>query len=208
MLQRSLTHPLTVTPEVSRPQGGDLHGTTLDSDFSKVAFALSLYHLASDSKEGLATVAAKDSERPPAKDHPRDPRLFRRMGVSPETKGRCLQDPQPLSPQYPGATPPLGEPGCVSPQALGSLTELPSATGSSYRPHVPSDPPAAGTDAASDQRKCDQEEEYGHRRETRAFSDGNQEWWSPAGRHTKRNSAWDSQAPETEDRGSKKRKLP
>ncbi|XP_039718853.1 putative helicase senataxin isoform X1 [Pteropus medius] len=208
VLTRSLTHPLTVTPEVARPQGGDLPGTKPDSSFTKVAFALSLCHLASDSKEALATVAAKDSERPPAKDQPRDPRLFRRMGVSPETKGKCLQDPQPLSPQYPGATPPLGEPGCVSPQALGSLAEQPSATGSSHRPRVPSEPPAAGTDAASDQRKCDQEGEHGHRRETRASSEGNQERRGPAGRHTKRNSSWDGRVPEREDRSSKKRKLP
>lgn len=208
VLQRSLTHPLTVTPEVSRPQGGDLPGTKLDSSFAKVAFALSLYHLASDSKEALATVAAKDSERPPAKDQPRDPRLFRRMGVSPETKGRCLQDPQPLSPQYPGATPPLGEPGCVSPQAVGSLAEQPSAASSGHRPRVPSEPPAAGTDAASDQRKCDQEGEHSHRRETRASSEGDQERRGSAGRHTKRNSSWDSRTPEREDCSSKKRKLP
>lgn len=208
MLQRSLTHPPTVTPEASRPQGGDLPGTKLDSSLAKVAFALSLYHLASDSKEALATVAAKDSERPPAKDPPRDPRLFRRMGVTPETKGRCLQDPQPLSPQYPGATPPLGEPGCVSPQAVGSLAEQPSAPGGGHRPRVPSEPPATGIDAAGNPRKYDQEGEHSHRRETRASSEGNQERRGSAGRHTKRNSSWDSRVPEREDRSSKKRKLP
>ncbi|XP_014637761.1 PREDICTED: probable helicase senataxin [Ceratotherium simum simum] len=192
VLQRSLTHPPTTAPEVSRLQGG-LPSNKLDSEFAKTSFASSLYHTPSDSKE--ATVTAKDSERPPGQDWLRDPRLLRRMGMIPEAKGKCLMDPQPLSPQHPGATPPLGEPGFpVSHQDLGSVVQQSTtkgATPSNHRPHVPCEPPAASADASTRKRKCDQEEGLSHRRETRAFSEGNQERHSSVSHHTKRNSAWD-----------------
>ncbi|XP_058380337.1 probable helicase senataxin isoform X2 [Diceros bicornis minor] len=192
VLQRSLTHPPTTAPEVSRPQGG-LPSNKLDSEFAKTSFASSLYHTPSDSKE--ATVTAKDSERPPGQDWLRDPRLLRRMGMIPEAKGKCLMDPQPLSPQHPGATLPLGEPGFpVSHQDLGSVVQQSTtkgATPSNHRPHVPCEPPAASADASTRKRKCDQEEGLSHRRETRAFSEGDQERHSSVSHHTKRNSAWD-----------------
>nr|XP_044634434.1 probable helicase senataxin isoform X2 [Equus asinus] len=204
VLQRSLTHPSAVAPEVSRPQGG-LPSNKLDSEFAKTSFASSLYHTPSDSKE--TTVTAKDPERPSGQDWLRDPRLLRRMGMSPEAKGKCLMDPQSLSPQHPGATPPSGEPGFpVIHQDVGSVQQSAAkgATLSNHKPHVQCDPPAASGDAATSRRKCDQEGMLSYRRETRAFSEGDQEKYSSVSHHTKRNSGWDK---EEEDSSSKKRKV-
>uniref|UniRef100_A0ABI7ZKI5 Senataxin n=1 Tax=Felis catus TaxID=9685 RepID=A0ABI7ZKI5_FELCA len=110
VLQRSLTHPPTVAPEVARPQGG-LPGSKPDGEFAKTSFPSSLYHVPSGCKESTGAVTTKDPERPPIQDRLRDPRLLRRLGIDPEAKGTCPRDPQPLSPQHPGATPPSGEPG-------------------------------------------------------------------------------------------------
>ncbi|XP_032978257.1 probable helicase senataxin isoform X4 [Rhinolophus ferrumequinum] len=204
ILQRSLTHPPTTAPEVPRSPGG-LPGNKPDAELAKTSFT-SLCHTPSDSKEAAVTAAAKDPERPPAKDQLRDPRLLRRLGLSPEAPVRCLRDPQPSSPQCPAGPPPLGETGFpVSPQALGSLVEPPTAPGSSHRPPGPCEPPAVSTETATDPRKCDQAGEPSHRRDTRAVSEGDRERWSQP---PKRNSGWDSEAPDEEDSSSsKKRKL-
>lgn len=204
ILQRSLTHPPTTSPEVPRSPGG-LPGNKPDAELAKTSFT-SLCHTPSDSKEAAVTAAAKDPERPPAKDKLRDPRLLRRLGLSPEAPARCLRDPQPSSPQCPAGPPPSGEPGFPgSPQALGSLVEPPTAPGSSHRPPGACEPPAVSTETATDPRKGDQAGEPSHRRDTRAVSEGDPERWSQP---PKRNSGWDSEAPDEEDSSSsKKRKL-
>ncbi|XP_077003427.1 LOW QUALITY PROTEIN: putative helicase senataxin [Tamandua tetradactyla] len=207
VLQRSVTHPPTIAPEVSRPQGG-LPNNKLDNGFTKTSFASSLYYHPPDPREATVTVTSKDPERPPAQDRPRDPRLLRRMGS--EAKGKFLGDPQPLSPQHPGATLPMGEPGFpVTHQDLGSIIQQSTtkvATLSNYSPHVQCEPPTASSDASTSKRKCDQEEGLSHRREARDFSEGEQEKYSSMTHHTKRNSGWDKRRLE-EDSSSKKRKL-
>uniref|UniRef100_A0A8C6ESK1 Probable helicase senataxin n=1 Tax=Marmota marmota marmota TaxID=9994 RepID=A0A8C6ESK1_MARMA len=143
VLQRSLTHPPTIAPEVSRPQGG-LPSNKLDSEFAKTSFASSVYHTPSDCREVAVTVTSKDPERPPLQDRLRDPRLLRRLGA--DAKGKFLRDPQPLSPQHPGATSPLGEPGFpVTHQDLGSALPLSAAKlplQSNHTPPMPGEPPA------------------------------------------------------------------
>uniref|UniRef100_A0A8C9Q908 Senataxin n=1 Tax=Spermophilus dauricus TaxID=99837 RepID=A0A8C9Q908_SPEDA len=143
VLQRSLTHPPTIAPEVSRPQGG-LPSNKLDNEFAKTSFASSVYHTPSDCKEVSVTVTSKDPERPPLQDRLRDPRLLRRLGA--DAKGKFLRDPQPLSPQHPGATSPLGEPGFpVTHQDLGSALPLSAAKlplQSNHTPPMPGEPPA------------------------------------------------------------------
>uniref|UniRef100_A0A2K6MCQ3 Probable helicase senataxin n=2 Tax=Rhinopithecus bieti TaxID=61621 RepID=A0A2K6MCQ3_RHIBE len=209
VLQRSLTHPPTIAPEVSRPQGG-LPSSKLDSGFAKTSFAASLYHTPSDSKETTLTVTSKDPERP-VHDQLRDPRLLKRMGI--EVKGGIfLWDPQPLSPQHPGATPPAGEPSFpVVHQDLGHVQQPAAVVAalSSHKPPVQGEPPAASPEASTCQSKCDDpEEELCHRREARAFSEGEQEKCGSETPHTRRNSRWDKRGLEQEDSSSsKKRKL-
>uniref|UniRef100_A0A8C0NU68 Probable helicase senataxin n=1 Tax=Canis lupus familiaris TaxID=9615 RepID=A0A8C0NU68_CANLF len=209
VLQRSLTHPPAIAPEASRPQDGLLSGK-LDSEFAKTSFTSSLYHTASDSKESAGTVTTKDPERPPIQDRLRDPRLLRRLGMDPEARGTCLREPQPLSPQHLGATPPSGEPGFpMSHQDPGGVPQATTqgATPNNHRPHVQGEPPAAGTDVPTSKRKGDWEAGLSHRRESRAFSEGDQESWSPNSKHSRRNLDWDRRGLEKDDSGSKKRKL-
>ncbi|XP_035117064.2 putative helicase senataxin isoform X3 [Callithrix jacchus] len=209
VLQRSLTHPPAIAPEVSRPQGG-LPSPKLDSGFATTSFAASLYHTPSDSKEASLSVISKDPERPPVQDQLRDPRLLKRMGT--EVKGGIfLWDPQPSSPQHPGVTPPAGEPGFPGiHQDLGNIlqpTALVAAL-SSLRPPVQGEPPAASTEASTCQSKCDDlEGELCHRRDARAFSEGEQENCDSETHYTKRNSHWDKRRLEKEESSSKKRKL-
>ncbi|XP_064435577.1 probable helicase senataxin isoform X3 [Mirounga angustirostris] len=209
VLQRSLTHPPAVAPEASRPQGG-LPSNKLDSEFAKTSFTSSLYHTPPDSKESSGTVTTKDPERPLLQDRLRDPRLLRRMGLDPEAKGVGLRDPQPLSPQHPGATPPSGEPGFPgSHQDLGSAQQS-TARGTAlnnYKPPAQCEPPAAGTDVSTSKRRCDWEGGLSHRRETRAFSEGDQDRWSPESHYLKRSPGWDKRGLEKEDCSSKKRRL-
>ncbi|KAM7092706.1 putative helicase senataxin isoform 2-T2 [Molossus nigricans] len=203
-LQRSLTHPSCTGPEGGGPQGGS-PSSRLDSEPLRTLLASSLYHTPWDSNGAAAAGAARESERP-VRDQLRDPRLLRRMGLSPEARGSCLRDPEPLSPQQSGASPPSEEPSFpVSPQALGSTVEQSTATGSSHRPHVPCDPAAASA-APTNTSTCDQEVEHSHQRETRAVRDGDQGMLSSVSHHSKRDSGWDNGRPE-EDSGSKKRKL-
>ncbi|XP_026312911.1 probable helicase senataxin isoform X2 [Piliocolobus tephrosceles] len=209
VLQRILTYPLTIAPEVSRPQG-DLPSSKLDSGFAETSFAASLYHTPSDSKETTLTVTSKDPERSPVYDQLRDPRLLKRMGI--EVKGGIfLWDPQPFSPQHPGATPSAGEPSFpVVHQDLGHVQQPAAvvATLSSPKPPVQGEPPAASPEASTCQSKCDDpEEELCHRREARAFSEGEQEKCGSETPHTRRNSMWDKRRLEQEDSSSKKRKL-
>ncbi|XP_045325495.1 probable helicase senataxin isoform X2 [Leopardus geoffroyi] len=209
VLQRSLTHPPTVAPEVARPQGG-LPSSKPDGEFAKTSFPSSLYHVPSGCKESTGAVTTKDPERPPIQDRLRDPRLLRRLGIDPEAKGTCPRDPQPLSPQHPGATPPSGEPGFpLSHQDLGGaqLSTARGTTLSNQNPPVQWEPPAAGTDVSASKRACDWEGGLSRRRETRAFSEGDRETQSPQRRHPKRRSGWDNRRPEEEDSGSKRRKF-
>ncbi|XP_032489831.1 probable helicase senataxin isoform X1 [Phocoena sinus] len=211
VLQRSLTHPPAIAPEVSRPQGG-VPSNKLDSEFAQMSVASSLYPSPSDSKEGTVTVTANDPERPPIQDWLRDPRLLRRMGLGCEAKGKCLSELQPSSPQYPGATPPSGEPGSPGrhqdPTSIGQQPPAKGAAVNNHRPHAQRDPPAASTDACTSKRKCAQEgEAVSHRRETRAFPEGDQETCGSLSHHTKRNSGWDERGLEEEDSSLKKRKL-
>uniref|UniRef100_A0A8C3YE28 Probable helicase senataxin n=1 Tax=Catagonus wagneri TaxID=51154 RepID=A0A8C3YE28_9CETA len=176
-LQRSLTHPPTIAPEASRPQGG-LPSNRPDGEFSKTAFASSLYHSPSDSRE--APVTSSDPERPPIQDRLRDPRLLRRIGLSPEAKGKCSWEPQPSSPQPPGAAPAPGEAGFSGshqdPAGPGQQPATRGAAPNHHRPQAQGEPAAAGTDASTSKRKCDPEEgSLSRRRETRAFSEGGQE---------------------------------
>ena len=204
LLQRSLTHPPAVAPEASRPQGG-LPSSKQDGELSKTSFASSLYHSPSDSREAIVTDAAKDPERPPNQDWLRDPRLLRRMGLAFDAQGINLREPQPLSPQHSGAVPPSGAPGCPgSPQEPCTIGQQ-GVTLNNHTPHMQCDSPAASTDTSTSKKKCDQEEGVlGHRRETRALSEGDQEWWASS--HTKRNSDWDERGLE-EDSSSKKRRV-
>ncbi|XP_061055698.1 probable helicase senataxin isoform X3 [Eubalaena glacialis] len=209
VLQRSLTHPPAIAPEVSTPQGG-VPSSKLDSEFAKASFASSLYPSPSDSKEATVTVTAKDPERPPIQDWLRDPRLLRRMSLGFEAKGKCLSELQPSSPQYPGATPLLGEPGFPGshqdPTSIGQQPPAKGAAVNNHSPHAQCDPPAASTDASTS--KCAQEGgALSDRRETRAFTEGDQERRGSLSHHTKRNSGWDERGLEKEDSSLKKRRL-
>ncbi|XP_023371898.1 probable helicase senataxin isoform X4 [Otolemur garnettii] len=205
VLQRSLTHPPTIVPEVSRPQGG-LPSNKLDSGFARTSYAASLYHTPPDGSE--STVTSKDLERSPVQEL-RDPRLLRRMNA--EAKGKFIRSPQPSSPQHPGATPPAEEPGFpITHQDLEcgvQQSTSKAATVSNHKPRVQCESPAASTDAANNKRKySDLEEGLSHRRETRAPSEGEQEKQGSVTDHTKRNSSWDRRRQENEDSNSKKRK--
>nr|XP_058927370.1 probable helicase senataxin isoform X2 [Kogia breviceps] len=211
VLQRSLTHPPAIAPEVSRPQGG-VPSNKLDGEFAKMSFASSLYPSPSDSKEATVTVTAKDPERPPIQDWLRDPRLLRRMGLGCEAKGKCLSELQPSSPRDPGATPPSGEPGSPrSHQDLTSIGQQPPAQGAAvnnHRPHAQCSPPAASTYASTSKRKCAQEGgALSHMWEAWAFTEGDQERRGSLSHHTKRSSGWDESGLEREDSSLKKRKL-
>ncbi|XP_006164386.1 probable helicase senataxin isoform X2 [Tupaia chinensis] len=208
VLQRSLTHPPTMAPEVDRPQGG-LPSTKLDSGLATTSFAASPYHTPSDFKEAAVTFTSRDPERL-AHDQLRDPRLLRRMSA--ETRGVLPRDPQSLSPQHPGATPPMGEPGFpVGHQDLGGVGQQSPAGGAaqhSHGPPVQCEPPAAGADASTRERECVDPErgECSHRRETRASSEGERGRCDSVTHHTKRNSGWDRRRLEEEHGSSKKRK--
>uniref|UniRef100_A0A8C0W8S5 Probable helicase senataxin n=1 Tax=Castor canadensis TaxID=51338 RepID=A0A8C0W8S5_CASCN len=209
VLQRSLTHPPTIAPEVSRPQGG-LPSSKLDSGLAKTSFAASLYHTPSDSKEASVTVATKDPERPSLQERLRDPRLLRRLDI--DTKGAFLRDPQPSSPQHPGATPPLGEPGFpMTHQDLGG--SVPPSTAkvaplSNHRPPLQAEPPAASLSASTNKRKCgDLDGGLSYGRETRAFSEREQEEHGFVPHHPKRNSDWDNRRLEEGSSGKRRRFL-
>ncbi|XP_007942395.1 probable helicase senataxin [Orycteropus afer afer] len=201
VLQRSLTHPPTVAPEMSRPEG-EFPSNKLDNGFTKTAYS-SLCHSPTDSKEAVVTVTSKDPERPPIQDRLRDPRLLKRMGS--EAIGKLLRDPQSYSPQHSGATALTGEPGFpVTYQDLDSIIQ--QSTLSNHRPHVQCELPAASADASTSKRKCDEQEGgLSHRNETRAFSEGEQEVCSSV-THL-RNSDWSKWRLEKEDNSSKKIKL-
>ncbi|XP_073078469.1 probable helicase senataxin isoform X1 [Manis javanica] len=204
-LERSLTHPLAITPEAPRAQGG-LPGNRLGSELAHTSFASSPNSAPSDPKGATVTIPAQGPERPPLRDRLRDPRLLRRMGM--DRKGQCLQEPQPLSPQQPGAAPPSQEPGFpVSHQNLGSVQPSTAEVAplSSHQLPGPGDPPAASTEASTSKRKHGQEENLSHRRETRAFSEGDLEKHSSESHHTERNSGWEKRR--LEEDSSKKRKL-
>ncbi|XP_016052081.1 PREDICTED: probable helicase senataxin [Miniopterus natalensis] len=205
VLQRSLTHPSSAALEGSSPQGGS-PSSRLDRDRVRTLLPASLYHTPLDGKEAAGTVAAKDPEKPPVKDQLRDPRLFRRMGMNPKAKGNCLRDPEPLSTQLPGATPPSGETSFpASPLALGSTGELSTATGSNQRPHVPCEPPVASADSTN-KRTCGQGGEHRRQRQTRAYSDGDQGMLSSVSLHAKRTCGWDDRRPKEEGSSVKRRK--
>ncbi|XP_036892405.1 probable helicase senataxin isoform X2 [Sturnira hondurensis] len=205
-LQRSLTHPPSLALEGFSLQGGS-PSSRPDSEIIRALFASFLCTTPPDPKDTAVTVAANDPERPPVKDQPRDPRLLKRMGLSSKAQGKCLRDPEPLSPRHQGATPPLGEPGFpVSPQVLGSTVEWSTATGSIHRPYVPCEPPAAST-AATPPSVYDQEWGHSHQRDAGALGDWDQQMPSPVSHHPKRNSGRDRRRPEEEDSSSKKRKL-
>ncbi|XP_059944156.1 probable helicase senataxin [Mesoplodon densirostris] len=211
ILQRSLTHPPAITPEVSRPQGR-VPSNKLDSEFAEMSLASSLYPSPSESKEATVTVTAKDPERPPLQDWPWDPRLLRRMGLGCEAKGKSLFELQPLSPWYPGATPPSGEQGSPGshqdPTSIGQQAPTKGAAVNNQRPRMQCDPPAASTSTSTSERRCAQEgEALSHRRETSAFTKGNQERRGSLSHHTKRNSGRDERGLEEEDSRLKKRKL-
>lgn len=199
VLQRSLTHPPTIGLEASP-----------DGEFSRTAVASSLYHSPSDCRD--ATVTASDPERPPIQDRLRDPRLLRRMGLSPEAKGRCSREPQPSSPQQPGAAPPPGEAGfsgsLQDPAGPGQQPTAKGAAPNLHRPQAQGEPAAAGTDASTSKRKCDPEEgSLSHRRETRAFSEGGPERRGSVRHHAGRDLGSDEWGPQKEDGGWKKRRL-
>ncbi|XP_003470873.1 probable helicase senataxin isoform X2 [Cavia porcellus] len=209
VLQRSLTHPPTTTPEVSRPPGG-LPSSRLDIGLAKTSFAASLCHSPSDSSEAAVTVTARDPERPPLRDRLRDPRLLRRLEAEAKT-GTFLRDVQALSPQHPGAAPPWGELAfAVTHQDLGDALQPPAANvtpQSHHRPPTQGEPPTAGTDTSWGRWKSgDQEGRQGHRRDAWALSEGEEENCDSTTSHPKRDAAWDSRRPE-ENCSSKRRKL-
>ncbi|KAM9207324.1 putative helicase senataxin [Dugong dugon] len=208
VLQRSLTHPPAVAPEVARPQG-DLPSNKLDSGLTKTSYSSSLCHSPFDSKEATVAVTSKDPERPPVQDRLRDPRLLRRM--SSEAIAKLLRDAQSLSPQHSGATTPTGEPDFpITYQDLGSIVQqftAKVATPSNHKSHMQCELPAASTDASTSKRKCEQEGWLSHRRETRSFSEGEREICSSVTHHMVRNSDWDKRRLEKEDSSSKKRRL-
>ncbi|XP_021117493.1 probable helicase senataxin isoform X5 [Heterocephalus glaber] len=207
-LQRSLTHPPTIAPEVSRPQGG-LPSNRLDSGLATTSSAASLYHSPSDSNEAAVTVTARDPERSPLQERLRDPRLLKRFEAEAKA-GTFLRDPQAMSPQHPGGMPPWAELGfSVTYQDFGGALQPPAANvapQSHYRPLAQGEPPAAGTDAFVSRKGGNQEGGLGHRREGWAFSAGEQEEDCGSATYYPKNSAWDSRGAE-EDSSSKKRKL-
>lgn len=196
VLQRSLTHPPSAAPEGLSPQGSELARTLL----ADAPFQASV-----DAQEAAVSGAGKDPERPPGKDQLRDPRLLKRMGISAEAPGSCLRNPEPWGPPHAVAAAPSGEPSFPGPpQALGPALELGTATGSSYRPYAPWELPAAGVDFAS---KSDQKGGHSHPRDTRAFSDRDQEVLSPVSHHPKRSSSWNDWRAQEERPGWKRRRL-
>ncbi|KAM4876521.1 putative helicase senataxin [Thomomys bottae] len=206
VLQRSLTHPPTIAPEASRPQGG-LPSSKLDSGLATTSFAASLYHTPSDSREVSVTVTSSGLDRPCLQERLRDPRLLRRLEL--DAKGVFLRDLQPSSPQHSGATPPLGEPGFpVSRQDQSSRGATTKATPVSSARSLPQAKPPAPSHAAptSGRRSRNPEPGLSYRRETRAFSRGEQERYSSASYYPRRNSYWARRGPE-EDSGTKKRRL-
>ncbi|XP_069871002.1 probable helicase senataxin [Dipodomys merriami] len=206
VLQRGLSHPPTTAPEVARPQGG-LPSSKLDGGLASTSFAASLYHTPSNAKEASVTITSNGPERSCLQERLRDPRLFRRLEL--DAKGVFPRDPQPSSPQHSGATPPLGEPGFpMSHQdqgGRGSTTK--AAPVSSARSLPQARPPAPSHAGPTSGRRCrNPEPGLSYRRETRAFSRGEQERYSSVSYYPKRNSYWPRRGPE-EDSGAKKRRL-
>ncbi|XP_045431146.1 probable helicase senataxin [Pipistrellus kuhlii] len=167
VLQRSLTYPPSAAPEGSSPQDSSLDNAPNPAPL--------------DPREAAVSAAGKDPERPPAKDQPRDPRLFRRM----EASANSLRSLEPWSPQQPGAASP-------APSAEPSF------------PHGPGDPPAASVDSTS---KSDQKGRQSRQRESRASRDRDQELLSPGSHRPKRSSSWDDGRTQADDSGWKRRRL-
>lgn len=167
VLQRSLTYPPSTAPEGSSPQDSSLDNAPNPAPL--------------DPREAAASAAGKDPERPPAKDQPRDPRLFRRM----EASANSLRSLEPWSPQQPGAASP-------APSAEPSF------------PHGPGGPPAASADSSS---KSDQKGGQSRQRESRASRDRGQELLSPGSRRPKRSSSRDDGRTQEDDSGWKRRRL-
>uniref|UniRef100_A0A2I3GJL3 Probable helicase senataxin n=1 Tax=Nomascus leucogenys TaxID=61853 RepID=A0A2I3GJL3_NOMLE len=130
--------------------------------------------------------------------------VLQRSLTHPPTIEEYLWDPQPPSPQHPG-------PGFLVVHQDLSHAQQPAAVVvalSNHKPPVQGEPPAASPEASTCQSKCDDpEEELCHRREARAFSEGEQEKCGSETHHTRRNSRWDERRLEQEDSSSKKRKL-
>ncbi|XP_029424614.1 probable helicase senataxin isoform X2 [Nannospalax galili] len=201
VLQRSLTHPPATAPEAPRPQGG-LPSSKLDSGHATMSFAASLCHTPSDS------ATAKDPERPPV----RDPRLLKRLDA--EAKGTRLKDPQPESPQDPGATHPLGDPGFpVALQDLGTAVPLSTAVPpsiaitslSNQRPPLQAEPPVVNLATCTSRRRHG-DSDRGHRREHRAFSE-EQQRHSSRSHYMLRNSDWRRRGLGQEGSSAKKRRF-
>nr|XP_004654093.2 probable helicase senataxin [Jaculus jaculus]XP_045002580.1 probable helicase senataxin [Jaculus jaculus] len=187
VLQRSLTHPPAIAPEVPRPQGG-LPSNKLDGGLVNTSFASSLYHTPSD------IVTSRDSERPPLQERLRDPRLLRRLDA--EAKGTFLRDPQPMSPQHSGATPPLGEPGFpMTYQDLGGVTPPSTAIVAPLNKHrlpLQAEPLAPNPDVSTSKRRYgDPDGRLSHRREPRALREEEQERHGSLTHYTLRSSDWD-----------------
>ncbi|XP_040819672.1 probable helicase senataxin isoform X2 [Ochotona curzoniae] len=201
VLQRSLSHPLAAVPEAARPQGG-LPSSAIDGGLARTSFASSLYHTLSDTKGNPVTPVIP--ERLPGQEQLRDPRLLRRMAT--EAKGALLQEPQPVSPQHPGSTPPSGEPGFpVARQDAGRAVQQAAGRAtvpSTHRPYGQGGPPGAGPDALTSRRRYELEEELCPQREARAFrEDGHERYY------TRRASSWDRRRWEKEESGPKRRRL-
>lgn len=185
VLQQSLPSPPPTPPEGCSPQDSSLVRTWQDDAPNPAP---------QDPREAAVSAAGKDPERPPAKDQPRDPRLFRRV----EAPGTCLRNLEPWSPQQPGAaaSAPSGEPSFP---AGSNAWEQCMAPGSSRRPPGPGDAPAASVDSTSN---SDQKGGLSHQRESRASSDRDQGVLSP-----KRSSSWDDGRTQEDASGWKKRRL-
>ncbi|KAM6169974.1 putative helicase senataxin [Rhynchocyon petersi] len=204
VLQRSLTHPSIIGPEVSRPQG-DLPSNKIGSEFGKTSS--SVCHSPTDSKEAAITVTSKDPERPPSQNRLRDPRLLRRLGS--EAIEKLAKGLQALSSQHSGPTPPIGEPGfLITYQDLSNILQKSTVSvttpGNHPAPVYCELSAAASTDASTSKRKSDQEEGLSHRRDTRSLSEGEQDMCSSVTHQ--RNSDCDIR-PEKEDNNPKRRKF-
>ncbi|XP_075416699.1 putative helicase senataxin isoform X1 [Tenrec ecaudatus] len=159
VLQRSLTHPPAIAPDGPRPPHGDFSSKKPECGLTKTSGSPSLCHSPTDSKDAPGTSTTKDPERPPLVDLLRDPRLLKRVGI--DTLEKLLRDPQSLSPRQGAAAAPAGEPG------------FPVTYQESRSHHAQCELPAASTNAATSKRKCgDVAGGLCHRRETRAFSEG------------------------------------
>lgn len=185
VLQRSLTYPPPTAPEGSPQDGSPMTGQDDAANPTPL-----------DPREAAASAAGKDPERPPVRDQPRDPRLFRRM----EAPANSLRNLEPWSPQHPGAASPAPSREPSFPAGSSAWEQCVAPGGS----HGPGDPPAASVDSA---RSSDQKGAHGHQRESGAPSDRGQAARSPGSHRPKRSSSWDAGRAQEEDSGLKKRKL-